>query len=72
MLTALRNRGVVRTNILIFLVSAAALVLLFVLVGVGTRIAYNDAYSLDYYNLNTKDFPALLEEDFASVRKEHE
>ena len=72
MLTALRNRGVVRTNILIFLVSAATLVLLFVLVGLGIRIAYNGAYSLDYYNLNTSDFPALLEDDFASIREAHE
>ena len=72
MLTALRNRGVVRTNILIFLVSAAALVLLFALVGLGIRIAYNNVYSLDYYNLNTNDFPALLEDDFASIREEHE
>ena len=72
MLTALRNRGVVRTNILIFLVSAAALVLLFALLGLGIRIAYNNVYSLDYYNLNTSDFPALLEDDFASIREAHE
>jgi len=63
---------VVRTNILVFLVSAAALVLLFVLVGLGIRLAYDGAYSLDYYNLNTSDFPALLKDDFASIREEHE
>ena len=71
MLDAFRDRGVVRTNILIFLASAAALVLLFGLIGIGIRHAYNDAYSMDYYALNTGDFPALLEDDYEAVHEEH-
>lgn len=67
-LSALRDRGVVRTNILVFLLSAAALLLLFALVSLGVRMVYNYTYDGEYYAITTEAFPELLEDDFASLQ----
>ena len=45
----LTGRSMVRTNILIFLVSAAALVLLFALFSVLVQYTYDSAYQVEYY-----------------------
>ena len=67
-LSALRDRGVVRTNILVFLLSAAALLLLFALVSLGVRMVYNYTYDGEYYAITTEAIPELLEDDFASLQ----
>jgi hypothetical protein len=67
-LSALRDRGVVRTNILVFLLSAAALLLLFALASLGVRMVYNYIYDGEYYAITTEAFPELLEDDFASLQ----
>lgn len=70
---AFRDRGVMRTNILVFLISAAVLILLFVLTGFGVNAVYNNAYrNVEYYEMSTDSFPGLLEDDFETLQQTRE